>query len=250
MTKIPNHSMILVKEKGEDWSLVSYKTKTGYVKNSLITIYDPLPFESVKPGDKNGDILELKKRLKSLGYAARSIKLNQTYDKDLLQAIQRFQEYNGLDVTDVIVPELYAYILWNDLPPYGATASSDPLSGLTCKLSYSISNYKQKSNGNVTMSVKYTPRVSGGTEPYKIKVKLLEYGISESDAPVLQSNPHTLEWYQGSTADTFKLLLVVTDAEGVTVSAVAHGVMDIPYEWLSGGSSNADEDDDEHIGEY
>lgn len=258
---IPNHSILLVLEKGDEWSLVSYKEKQGYVKNEFITVYDPLPFEEMASGDKSDNVLELKKRLKALGYLGKSIKADKVFDKALKEAVERFQQYSGLEVTGIVTPELCAYILWNDLAKYDTDGgSTDPLSGLSCKLSYSISNYRKKDNGNVTMSVKYSTKISGGTEPYKIKVKLIEAGMNEADAPLVESNPFTFEWYSGSTAETFKLLLVVTDANGVSVSAVKHCAMDIPYSMFTdsgdtgetgtGDTGGTDDETEWQPGEY
>jgi Putative peptidoglycan-binding domain-containing protein len=231
VTTIPNKTMIRVFETEEEWSLVVYKNKTGYVKNEFLTMVDYQAMATMVKGDKSADIQNLKKKLKTMGYYAKSYKNDKNFDAGLVGAIERFQEYNKMEATGEVTPQLYAYIMWGEAPDLsGSGNSTDPISGLTCKLSCGVSNYAKKDNGNVTMSISYKTTVSGGQEPYNVSVKVVEQGMKEANAPLASGNPFTFEWYKGSTAESFKLLLVVTDANGVSVSAVAHVALNIPYE--------------------
>ncbi len=227
---IPNKTMIRVLEVGEEWTEVLYKDKTGFVKNSFITLLDFGSIKEMEKGTKSVDVDAFKKALKKLGYYNKKYQSGKTFDDATVDAVERFQEYNSLPVTGIVDSHLYAFVMWGGAPEYGKDdAGFDPLTGLTCKLSYSISNYQKKDNGNVTMSVSYKATYSGGTEPYKIKVRVIENGMKEADAPLASGSPFTFEWYKGSTDETFKLLLTVTDADGITVSAVAHVALNIPY---------------------
>ena len=245
VTTLPNKAMLRVLEKGEEWSEVLYGNKKGYAMTKYLTLFKAdSAIEIMQKGDKSVDVQLLKRKLEALGYFLGKFKDDKLFDDVTFSAVELFQKYNRFEATGDVTAALYAYIVWGGAPIFvddgrftaeeggedTELIADDPNSDFKCKISCNVSNYTKKDNGNVTMTCTYKTTVSGGEEPYKIKVKLIESGIKEADAPWLSKNPFTFEWYKGSLAESFKLVLVVTDANGVTVSSVASVALKIPLE--------------------
>ena len=58
VTNVPNHSLVEVEEEGEVWSKITYKGKTGYVKNEFLLLPSALPGMTVYP-DEGSLVLRL-----------------------------------------------------------------------------------------------------------------------------------------------------------------------------------------------
>lgn len=242
---VPNKAIVIVEEKGEEWSLVSYNQKTGYAMTEFLSIYEGLPFTEWKLGDSDNDIMTMKKALKKLGYYAKdAVVINNEYDEATQRAVERFAASNNMGMITSATKELQELLLWGSPTKYAPATEPEEVeaeNGFKCKISASIYGHEKQSNGNVTMKCKYSTSITGGKEPYKVKVRKIEETMTEATAPYVEGSPFSHTWYAGSTEESFKLTLVVTDADGITVTATTRCSLNIPFDMMY---DNTDTDTD------
>ena len=158
ITQIPNHKVLLVIERNDDWTEVFFTNsgKQGYVMSKFLTFIEELPFQALKLGDRKKNVVELKNRLKALGYFSQSSRVNDLYDATMVETIHQFLWVNLLRETDVASPELQAFILWGD-------AQKNP--AMRAPRNTPKSNTTQAPNGTATQkpNTAATPAPAGAT---------------------------------------------------------------------------------------
>ena len=119
--EIPNGTCILVLMEGDEWCQVAAGDQVGFCKTAFLTFLREadvsiLKYRILRKGMKGDDVLNVKRRLKELGYIRSGSELTNTYNDVLKERIILFQRQVGMTEDGVLSQELQAY-LFSDRAP-------------------------------------------------------------------------------------------------------------------------------------
>ena len=129
LAEIPNGTCMLVMQEGETWCRVIYQDQEGYCRSEYLMLLreaDPsmLEYRLLKKGDKGGDVLALKKRMKELGYIRSAAQLTDTYTDVTAERVALFQRQAGMPEDGIASQELQACLFSDKAPSCTQTLPS------------------------------------------------------------------------------------------------------------------------------
>ncbi len=131
MSNIPAKKTVCVLEHDEDWSKITYKGKTGYVKTSFLMKKNIPEFKTLKIEDYGPPVQRLKKRMQELGYFRSGPKMTGDFTITTERRLKLLQAKLGLEEDGIATPELQAYIFYG-----GMKKNTQPLPPAPFKIVY------------------------------------------------------------------------------------------------------------------
>lgn len=233
LQKLPRGTIVEIVESGDEWTLILYREKTGYVSNSFIEEVEEYPYPSLTTQDEGDAVLEFKRALRDLGYI-KTDDINPRFDKTMELALTKLQLMNGIALNPTeVTPELQALMEWGKVlkckSGYINTAT-DPDSGLTVSVfCWDSGGMLYEDDLAVRLDISYAAQASGGQPPYTVTVKKsVSGGGADYADPV--DNPFTHIWTLQT--DCIYLYAVATDSAGNTVTACTPFRYTIPERYL------------------
>ncbi len=218
LDKLPKGSIVNIVEDAGEWTKITYKKNTGYVKTEFLEEIEELPYSLLSQGDKGEKVLAFKRALYSLGYI-KSEDINSRYDTVMENAVTKLQLMNGVALDPkAVTPELQALMEWGKLVKYKSgylDTQLDKETGLMVSVFCWDTGGTLFEDGSVRVKLAFAAQAAGGVPPYTITV---EKSLSGKGGDEITS-PFTQIW----TKDTERLYIFATvvDAAGNTVTACA-----------------------------
>lgn len=219
ISKIPNNSVLIVESQDDTWCEVLHNQKTGFVSTEFLIFIEEHPYLSISRGDSGKHVLDLKIRMRELGYfRPGDYDIDDFFSITTEDRLKMLQKDNGLEETGIATPALQAFIFMGPvkknteiLPPapyYVAatvtpatistatptapselsteTPAPSPTPTLPQDLSVKITSMNTSygtSGANISSKTEFYFAISGGSPPYSISAS---FSIDRDS-----SSPHT-----------------------------------------------------------
>ena len=117
LDQIPNNSLVIVLEKGDEWTRILYNDQEGFVMTSFLVFQNPdsseTQYKTLKVGDSGPEVTQLKQRFYELGYFRGNI-FNDQYMENTAETVRRFEKRNGLPVDGIADVEMQTLMFSRD----------------------------------------------------------------------------------------------------------------------------------------
>ena len=169
---------------GADWFHVRIGDKTGFIMAKFVDLAEPaavgpsaIPPELAAavfiPGERSAAVLQVKEKMRELGYFTQNAELSDAYNDTMTERIRQFQANNGLPSTGRI-DTAFLTALYGPVPVTGSllasgaaqsteSAAKSASSGNTAKASASESSSKSTVSGSQTSSSKSSAASGSGS---------------------------------------------------------------------------------------